>query len=69
MRIAIGSHLRSTMGGDMTADYVFLCGVMWCNYGDVEAGRELLRITGAPDPDIRALAGAMLTKGIAELKK
>lgn len=53
----------------INADYVFLCGVTWCNYGHVEAGRELLRMTGAPDPDIRALAGAMLTKGIAELKK
>ena len=27
----------------MNSDYVFLCGVMWCGYGQQEAGRELLR--------------------------
>ncbi|HET7215612.1 MAG TPA: hypothetical protein VFL79_18625 [Terriglobia bacterium] len=53
----------------MGTEYVFLCGVMWCNYGHVEAGRELARLTGSLDPDIRALAGAMLTKGIAEFKE
>ena len=28
---------------EMNSDYVFLCGVMWCGYGQQEAGRELLR--------------------------
>lgn len=53
----------------MGTDYVFLCGVMWCNYGQEEAGRELARMTGSSDPDIRALAGAMLTKGMADPQK
>lgn len=60
---------ENSQGGDMGTEYAFLCGVMWCNYGHVEAGRELARLTGSSDPDIRALAGAMLTKGIAELKE
>lgn len=53
----------------MGTEYVFLCGVMWCNYGNVEAGIELVRLTGSSDPDIRALAGAKLTKGVAELRE
>ena len=53
----------------MDGDYVFLCGVMWCGYGEREAGKELLRATRSVDPDIRALASAMLEKGISEFKK
>ena len=53
----------------MDSNYVFLCGVMWCGYGQQEAGKELLRATGSPDPDIRALAWAMLTKGLNQLRK
>jgi hypothetical protein len=44
----------------MDADYVFLCGVMWCCYGVEDAGRELLRATGSADADLSALALAML---------
>ena len=44
----------------MDGDYVFLCGVMWCCYGQEDAGRELLRATGSADPDLSALALAML---------
>lgn len=47
----------------MDADYVFLCGVMWCAYGQQEAGKELLRATRCVDPDVKALAWAMLRKG------
>ena len=53
----------------MNSNYVFLCGVMWCSYGQQEAGKELLRATGSSDPDIRALACAMLAKGLNELRK
>ena len=44
----------------MDGDYVFLCGVMWCCYGQEDAGRELLRATDSEDPDLSALALAML---------
>ena len=47
----------------MESDYVYLCGVMWCGYGQGEAGRELLRATLSRDPDIGTLAWAMFAKG------
>lgn len=47
----------------MNSDYVFLCGVMWCRYGQQEAGRELLRAAFSRDPDISTLAWAMFAKG------
>lgn len=53
----------------MNSNYVYLCGVMWCRYGEQEAGKELLRATGSPDPDTRALACAMLAKGMSEFRK
>jgi hypothetical protein len=27
----------------MDNDYMFLCGVMWCRFGQPEAGKELVR--------------------------
>jgi hypothetical protein len=53
----------------MDGDYVFLCGVMWCGYGQQEAGKELLRAARSPDPDIRALALAMLANGMTQLRE
>jgi len=53
----------------MDSNYVFLCGVMWCNYGAQEAGKELMRATASGDPNTEALAWAMLAKGIAKQKK
>jgi hypothetical protein len=44
----------------MNSDYVFLCGVMWCGYGQQEAGRELLRAALSRDSDISTLAWTML---------
>ena len=53
----------------MDSNYVFLCGVMWCGYGQQEAGKELLRATSSLDPDIRALAWALLALGMSELRR
>lgn len=47
----------------MDGDYVFLCGVMWCRYGQQDAGKELLRAATFPDPDVSTLALAMLASG------
>ena len=52
----------------MDADYIFLCGVMWCRFGQQDAGNELLRAAGSSDPDVRALAWAMLAKSEHRLK-
>ena len=52
----------------MDSDYMFLCGVMWCRFGQQEAGKELLRAATSMDPDIRALAQAMWAKGALRLR-
>ena len=46
----------------MNGDYVFLCGVMWCAYGQQDAASELLRAVKSADPDLSALALAMLAQ-------
>jgi hypothetical protein len=52
----------------MDSDYVFLCGVMWCRFGQQEAGKELLRAASSMDPDMRALARAMFANGALRLR-
>jgi len=52
----------------MDSNYMFLCGVMWCKFGQQEAGKELLRAAKSGDPDISALAWAMLAKGARRLR-
>jgi hypothetical protein len=51
----------------MNSNYVFLCGVMWCRYGQQEAGSELIRAAQGEDPDVSALALAMLQEGCRSL--
>jgi len=53
----------------MDGDYVFLCGVMWCRFGQQEAGKELLRAAESMDPDVSALAWEMLAKGVRRLRE
>ena len=52
----------------MDGNYVFLCGVMWCRFGQQDAGKELLRATDSVDPDVKAMAWAMLAKGARRLR-
>jgi len=53
----------------MDSNYVFLCGVMWCRYGQQDAGKELLRTAESNDPDISQLAWTMLAKGMRRLRE
>jgi hypothetical protein len=53
----------------MDSNYVFLCGVMWCKFGQKDAGNELLRAADSRDPDMKALAGAMFAKGAHRLEE
>jgi hypothetical protein len=53
----------------MDINYVFLCGVMWCRFGQQDAGKELLRAADSGDPDINALARAMFAKGMRRLRE
>ena len=43
--------------------------IMWCAYGQQEAGQELFRASCSVDPEVRDLAGGMLAKAISEFKK
>ena len=52
----------------MHSDYIFLCGVMWCKFGQQEAGKELLKAAKSGDPEMSALALAMLAKGARRLR-
>jgi hypothetical protein len=53
----------------MDSNYVFLCGLMWCRFGQKDACQELLRAAGSGDPDVKALAWAMFAKGVRRLKE
>jgi len=53
----------------MDSNYVFLCGVMWCRYRQEDAGRELMRAAESKDPDLSALALAMLREGSRSPRK
>ena len=53
----------------MDSNYMFLCGVMWCKFGQKDAGNELLRAAHSGDPDMKALAWAMFAKGVSRLKE
>jgi len=52
----------------MDSDYIFLCGVMWLKFGHQDAGKELLRAADSIDPDMKALAWAMLAKSERPLR-
>jgi hypothetical protein len=53
---------------EMDSNYMFLCGVMWCKFGQQEAAKELLRAAESENPDMSALAWAMLAKGARRLR-
>jgi hypothetical protein len=48
-------HTAGQEETEMDSDYMFLCGVMWCRFGQPEAGKELVRAATSMDPDMRAL--------------
>ena len=52
----------------MDADYMFLCGVMWCQFGQQDAAKELLRAANSGNPDMSELAWAMLKRGARRLR-
>lgn len=61
-RLTLAEMTKKEAG--MESNYVFLCGVMWCKFGQRDAGNELLRAADSGDPDIKALARAMFAKGL-----
>ncbi len=57
------------MDSNMDSNYVSLCGVMWCRFGQQDAGKELLRAADSGDPDMKVLAGAMFVNGMRRLRE
>jgi len=53
---------------EMDSNYMFLRGVMWCKFGQQEAGKELLKAANSVNPDMSALAWAILAKGALRLR-
>jgi hypothetical protein len=53
----------------MDINYVFLCAVIWCKFGQVDAGKELVRAADSSDANLRALACTMRTKGMRRLRQ
>ena len=71
--LAVGLHSESAKTGvpgetRMDSDYIFLCGVMWLTFGQQDAGKELLRAADSMDPDMKALAWAMLAESARPLR-
>lgn len=44
----------------MDANYVFMCGMVWSQFGEQEAGQELISALQSSDPAVRILARTML---------
>jgi hypothetical protein len=44
----------------MDANYVFMCGMVWSQFGEHDAGRELITALQSTDPAVRILARTML---------
>jgi hypothetical protein len=44
----------------MDTNYLVLCGMVWAQFGQESAGRELIRALGSSDDMVRVLARTML---------
>jgi hypothetical protein len=44
----------------MDATYVFLCGIVWLQFGTREAGRDLILALSSRNPQLRMLARTLL---------
>jgi hypothetical protein len=44
----------------MDANYLVLCGMIWAQFGNEQAGRQLIRALTSPDEIVRVLARTML---------
>ncbi len=47
----------------MDANYLVLCGMVWAQFGQETAGRELIRALASSDEMVRVLARTMLEQG------
>lgn len=47
-------------GGAMYGEHLLACGTLWARFGDVQAGRELVRAMDSTDESVRILARILL---------
>lgn len=53
----------------MDANYVFLCGMVWAQFGEEDAGLEVVRALNSPYEEVRVLARAMLEQATGGSKE
>jgi hypothetical protein len=53
----------------MDANYLVLCGMIWAQFGNEQAGRELIRALGSSDEVVRVLARTMLEQADGSSKE
>ena len=53
----------------MASNYVFLCGVMWCRFGQQDAGPRTTQICRLQRSRHEGLAWAMFAKGLRRLRE
>lgn len=56
---------RATGPRSMSAEYLFLCGVMWAKHASVDACKELIQALQSEDPDVVLLASHLLAQRVA----
>jgi hypothetical protein len=53
----------------MDANYLVLCGMIWAQFGNEQAGRQLIRALASPDEIVRVLARTMLEQADGSSKE
>jgi hypothetical protein len=53
----------------MDANYLVLCGMVWAQFGEKDAGLELIRALASSDEGVRVLARTMLEQAVGGSKE
>jgi len=53
----------------MYGEHLVLCGMVWAQFGEEDAGLELIRALTSPDPDVRVLARILLEQANGSSKE
>jgi hypothetical protein len=53
----------------MYGNYLVLCGMVWAQFGEQDAGLELIRAMDSPDQEVRVLARTLLEQACGGSKE
>lgn len=53
----------------MYGNYLILCGMVWAQFGEQDAGLELIRAMGSTDQEVRVLARTLLEQACGGSKE